>query len=91
MNETNTTERSWKAVYTIVERQNSEKKHWVRIGNAFVNRDQSINVRLDAVPVNGQIHIRDIDEEERERSRVRREARTANGASNGAMAFGGAA
>jgi hypothetical protein len=49
---------SWKAVYTIVER-GINKRHFVRIGVAFVNRDGSLNVRLDAVPVNGQLHIRD--------------------------------
>ena len=25
----------------------------------FVNRDGSLNVRLDALPLNGQLHIRD--------------------------------
>ena len=47
----------WKVVYAIVER--GEKKHWLRIGMAFVNRDGSLNVRLDAVPLTGQLHIRD--------------------------------
>jgi hypothetical protein len=67
--------RTWKAVYTIVERPGAEKKYWVRIGTAFTNRDQSLNVRLDANPVNGQIHIRDVDEEEIERARQRRQER----------------
>jgi len=53
-------QRTWKAVYTIVER-GPEKKYWVRIGTAFTNRDQSLNVRLDASPVNGQLHIRDAE------------------------------
>ena len=47
----------WKVVYAIVER--GAKKHWLRIGMAFVNRDGSLNVRLDAVPLTGQLHIRD--------------------------------
>ena len=47
----------WKVVYAIVER--GPKKHWLRIGMAFVNRDGSLNVRLDAVPLTGQLHIRD--------------------------------
>lgn len=42
--------------YTIVER--SDKKYWVRCGAAFQNRDGSLNVRLDALPVNGQIQLR---------------------------------
>lgn len=46
-NETN----NRKAVYTIVERGEGKKPRWVRIGIAFVNRDDSLNVILDAVPV----------------------------------------
>ena len=49
---------NWKAVYTIADRGNG-RKHWLRIGVAFINRDQSLNVRLDAMPVNGQLHIRE--------------------------------
>lgn len=52
--------RIWRPVYTIVER--TGRSHWVRIGTAFVNRDQSLNVLLDAVPVNGQLHIREPSE-----------------------------
>jgi hypothetical protein len=50
-----------KAVYTIVKRPGMEKSLWVRIGTAFVNRDCSLNVKLDASPTNGELHIRDID------------------------------
>jgi len=49
----------YKVVYTIVERRKDEKSFWTRIGVAFVNRDGSWNVHLDAVPVNGKLHIRD--------------------------------
>ena len=42
--------------YTIVER--GDKKYWVRCGAAFHNRDGSLNVRLDALPVNGQVQLR---------------------------------
>ncbi len=48
-----------KAVYTIVERPGHEKKYWVRIGTAWVNKDHSLNVKLDAHPANNQLHIRD--------------------------------
>ena len=47
----------FKVVYAIVERGTS--RHWLRIGLAFVNSDGSLNVRLDAMPLNGQLHIRD--------------------------------
>ena len=51
-----------KVVYTIVERgpQNGDKKKaWIRIGADWVNQDQSLNVKLDAAPTNGTLHIRD--------------------------------
>jgi hypothetical protein len=50
-----------KDVYTISERVSGEdeaKDRWTRVGIGFVNRDDSINVVLDAVPVNGRLHIR---------------------------------
>ncbi len=46
-----------KAVYNIVE--NGEYTNWNKIGVAFVNKDGSYSVVLDAVPVNGKLHIRD--------------------------------
>lgn len=46
-----------KVVYTVVER--SQKSFWVRIGAAFVNRDGSLTVKLDALPVNGMLQVRD--------------------------------
>ena len=45
--------------YTVVERNKDGRKFWVRVGAAFVNRDGSLNVRLDAMPVNGELQIRD--------------------------------
>ncbi|HLG20463.1 MAG TPA: hypothetical protein VI895_11705 [Bdellovibrionota bacterium] len=48
-----------KYVYTIVEREGLQKKQWMKVGVAFVNRDQSLNLRLDALPVNGLLHVRD--------------------------------
>ncbi len=48
-----------KIAYTIVERNKDGRKFWVRVGAAFVNRDGSLNVRLDAMPVNGELQIRD--------------------------------
>ncbi len=35
------------------------RSFWTRIGVAFVNKDGSLNVKLDAFPVSGQLHIRD--------------------------------
>ncbi|MGB5191947.1 MAG: hypothetical protein WBN70_03125 [Polyangiales bacterium] len=48
-----------KIAYTIVERDKDGRQFWVRVGAAFVNRDGSLSVRLDAMPVNGKLQIRD--------------------------------
>ena len=41
-----------KIVYVITERNN--RHFWNRVGVAFVNRDGSLNVKLEAVPVSGE-------------------------------------
>lgn len=46
-----------KIVYSISER--GGKNYWNRIGVAFLNSDGSLNVKLEALPVNGELHIRD--------------------------------
>jgi hypothetical protein len=50
--------KSMKTVYTIIER-GPGKSFWVRIGVGFTNRDGSLNLRLDAIPVNGTLQVRD--------------------------------
>ena len=47
------------AAYTIVEREDSDDDIWCRIGIAFTNKDGSVNVYLNALPVNGKVHIRE--------------------------------
>ena len=46
-----------KIVYVISERNG--RSFWNRCGVAFVNSDGSLNVKLEAIPVNGEVHIRD--------------------------------
>lgn len=46
-----------KIAYVISSRNG--KNFWNRVGVAFVNHDGSINVKLEAVPVSGEIQIRD--------------------------------
>ncbi len=46
-----------KIVYVITER--GGRSFWNRCGVAFVNSDGSLNVKLEAIPVNGEVHIRD--------------------------------
>lgn len=32
---------------------------WVRAGSAFVNKDGSLNILLDVLPLDGKLHVRD--------------------------------
>lgn len=46
-----------KVVYSISER--GGKNYWNRVGVAFVNSDGSLNVKLECIPLSGELHIRD--------------------------------
>lgn len=50
--------KTMKAVFTVVERSPG-KSFWTRVGVGFVNQDGSITLRLDAVPVNGVLQVRE--------------------------------
>jgi hypothetical protein len=43
---------------------NDGKTHWKSMGIGFVNKDLSINVHLEAFPVNGRLQIRDWEDDE---------------------------
>jgi len=47
-----------KDAFQIVEGKDG-KSRWTKVGMAFVNKDGSINVFLDAFPKDGKIQIRD--------------------------------
>ncbi len=51
-------QRGMKAVFTVVERGGG-KSYWTRIGVGFVNNDGSLNLRLDALPINGTLQVRE--------------------------------
>lgn len=48
-----------KDVYVISEKGDDDKAYWSKIGVAFINRDESLNVVLDALPLTGKMHIRE--------------------------------
>jgi hypothetical protein len=50
--------RTTKAVYMITEREGA-RSFWTRIGSAWVNRDGSTTLRLDALPLSGTLQVRD--------------------------------
>jgi hypothetical protein len=47
-----------KLVFTIVQTKNG-KSAWIKLGAGWVNTDGSLNLKLDALPVNGTIQVRD--------------------------------
>ena len=38
--------------------------YWMRMGTGFTNKDDSINIYLDALPKNFQLQLREMDEED---------------------------
>ena len=54
---------SMKAVFTVVDR-GAGRSYWTRVGIGFVNRDGSITLKLDAIPVNGTLQVRDWESRE---------------------------
>jgi hypothetical protein len=50
------------------------KTYWLRIGTAFINKDGSTNVLLDAYPSNQKLQIRDLDERDLEPRRREQDA-----------------
>ncbi|MCC6643955.1 MAG: hypothetical protein IT374_00065 [Polyangiaceae bacterium] len=49
-----------KVLWMIQERGGEKKAIWTRVGVGFVNRDGSINVQLEALPLNGgKLQLRD--------------------------------
>lgn len=58
-----------KFIYVITGK--GERKFWSKVGVAFVNRDGSLNCKLDSLPVDGELHIRDYTaRDERPRGRL---------------------
>jgi hypothetical protein len=56
--------KTMKDVYAIYESENDgkDRARWVRVGVAFPNRDGSLIVLLDALPLSGRLQIRDRSE-----------------------------
>ncbi len=46
--------------FCLVDRA-GEPTVWIRCGSARVNRDGSIHVQLDALPINGELHLRPVE------------------------------
>lgn len=51
-------------VYNITERD--DKSYWNKIGVAFTNKDGSINLILDSIPISGKMQVREKFEDREE-------------------------
>src|SRR5690242_1957110 len=72
----NTHHNKMKEVFVIVDDGKLDRPIFRRIGTGFVNRDDSLNIYLDAFPVSGRLHIRDYQaKKEGERGESRGEGR----------------
>jgi hypothetical protein len=66
------------AVFSI--REGKGGTVWVRAGSAFVNRDGSLNVLLDVLPLDGKLHVREAGERREAQETVSEAKLTAVGA-----------
>ena len=60
--------RNMKTVWSMAERGQPNgvtKTYWTRVGVGFVNRDGSITLRLDAIPLSGNLQIREWEPHDR--------------------------
>lgn len=76
--------KAMKVAYAVIERNG--KSFWNRIGVAFTNRDGSLNVKLDAIPVTGNLQIRDWEPREDSPDQAREGGRAAGGGSTNGKA-----
>ena len=55
------------SIKETAEKPNEEKRTlWVKAGTAWVNRDGSLNVYLDVLPLDGKLHVREFEEKRTE-------------------------
>lgn len=51
-------------VYSIRKRPGADRSFWMKVGVGFMNADGSINLYLDATPLDGKLQLREWKEEE---------------------------
>ena len=59
----NKSDKKHRFVYAVIEKGTGSEARtfWQKCGIAYVNRDQSINLYLDTLPLNGKLQIREDD------------------------------
>jgi len=45
-------------VFVVIEQGANERPYWHRVGSAFVNRDKSIAITLNSLPMSGRLVLR---------------------------------
>ena len=73
------TKKMFKVISPITNNK-GETVYWMRIGNAFTNKDDSLNIYLDALPRTFQLQLRELDEED-----LRRRESHRNGSARGSQ------
>ena len=48
------------SVYVVTEKAGLDRVVWTKVGDAYRNRDGSYNLHLDALPLNGKLHMREV-------------------------------
>jgi hypothetical protein len=52
--------------YTVRDRGEGKKPFWAPIGSAWTNKDGSFTIRLDSLPIDGEIVVRTRKQDEKE-------------------------
>lgn len=58
--------------WSIQEREGYDRPFWHKVGGAWVNRDGSITIQFDSLPLGGKVQLR--EEKERDRADGQRAA-----------------
>ncbi len=54
-----TQQRTTLEVYTVIEARNEgDRNYWHRIGSAWKNRDGSLTIKLNSLPLNGELVVK---------------------------------
>jgi len=56
--------RMFKVLGIVPKHSNPKESMWLRLGTAFVNRDDSINIYLDAMPRSFELQLREFEPDE---------------------------
>ena len=70
--------KTMKVVWTVVDRGQG-KSFWTRVGVGFVNRDGSMTLRLDAIPMSGNLQVREWEAFDRRSETAETPGRDASG------------